>query len=664
VAVVDHGFDSTIPDIAQNTVLQYRPYSWPDSVSHGTSVASVLAARGNNRQGITGAMWSAGLELWSVGMNASGQPTTGSNGSYVILNGVDVLAQAVRGGALVINASIGLRWTTPPAGTRADSARVERLYRNLRSTMRRALFRRALTGAGRPLLVLGAGNGNSDAYWSAYPNLVRDFPEFVMVVGAANPTASGAGDFGGTMTRRATSNWGELIDLYAPGGGVGALDGAGNPTTISGTSFAAPLVSGVAGLLFAFDPRLTAREVKELLLDGAAAGNRSIVNGPFSGGPRDVLNAYESLKAAAQRVGAPICGNRVWARDGQIYVERAGGLEQPVGPAEPTYAPLEVDPLHGGKYVQYRTVEGQRTLQWTADGWVRANPPANAAALRGGTRASLDGFSHDRDTLVWVNTSVVSGTDWWRQSQQMNVELFRTTVAGDGLFSTIQVHNLALPDPAICAERQAQAPQSCTMTYLMSRWWMFRVAYPQNGQPSLVAVSPMYTALLDSTTWQPCLNDPGYQCRDIRTRQKQAGTRIYTVPWGGGTPTELTQIQDTASIFWIGQSEADSTLVLGRGSWRITRWFNATRWRNTGNGEYGAEGEVLDCGIEYRRLAGFAQTRRVATSNACNWDYWDQPTNAGSGTIAASRAPVGNRHRNAVVSAAPYVIRSGGVQRR
>jgi subtilisin family serine protease len=88
----------------------------------------------------------------------------------------------------------------------------------------------------------------------------------------------------------------------------------------SGTSFAAPMVSGTAALLWAFDPTLTANEVKGYILDGAK--ERMSATGtiepspviPNSGG-LNLLDAYGALTLLSrERPGTtPICGGQVWA---------------------------------------------------------------------------------------------------------------------------------------------------------------------------------------------------------------------------------------------------------------------------------------------------------------------------------------------------------------
>ena len=91
-----------------------------------------------------------------------------------------------------------------------------------------------------------------------------------------------AGDRGGSIT--GYSNFGRRIDVMAPGGSLPVDDliislgddGAtvpGNSVYVyaAGTSFAAPLVSGLAAMLFARDPMLTAGRVLDLVTGTARA---------------------------------------------------------------------------------------------------------------------------------------------------------------------------------------------------------------------------------------------------------------------------------------------------------------------------------------------------------------------------------------------------------
>ena len=66
------------------------------------------------------------------------------------------------------------------------------------------------------------------------------------------------------------SNYGQVnVDLFAPGADVTSLKPGGGIQTASGTSFASPVVAGVAALVMAYFPDLSAEEVRQILLDSA-----------------------------------------------------------------------------------------------------------------------------------------------------------------------------------------------------------------------------------------------------------------------------------------------------------------------------------------------------------------------------------------------------------
>lgn len=187
------------------------------------------------------------------------------------------------------------------------------------------------------------------------------------------------------------------------------------------------------------------------------------------------------------------------------------------------------------------------------------------------------------------------------------------------------------------------AREACRLTYNTSRWWLFRAAFPQAYQPVVVTVSPIYTALVDSTAWRTCATDASRQCRDVRWDRLEAGTKVYRLPLAGGQPTLVKEL-DGGPIFWIGQTEVTGrttpidSLVMGRGAWTIQESFNPDTWRQTGNGDTVVRGEIASCAIEYRALAGFNDGGRIDTHNVCNWNYLDYPSYAGGGTIAPIRA--------------------------
>jgi subtilisin family serine protease len=108
------------------------------------------------------------------------------------------------------------------------------------------------------------------------------------------------------------SNYGKAqVDVFAPGVDILSTVPGGGYERESGTSMAAPVVSGVAALLMSYYPNLSAADVKRILMDSAtryadqrvlrpgAENNERVPFGSLSitGG---VVNAYAAIKLAEQ----------------------------------------------------------------------------------------------------------------------------------------------------------------------------------------------------------------------------------------------------------------------------------------------------------------------------------------------------------------------------
>lgn len=125
------------------------------------------------------------------------------------------------------------------------------------------LIQRLARGGAGTLIIAAAGNENTAK--PQYPAALDD------VMAVANIDSLSA-------QRHPTSNYGDWVALAAPGAGP-CLQGRGNgilsatpgggTQCAAGTSFSAPVVAGVAGLLLANEPALTAQELRERLLASA-----------------------------------------------------------------------------------------------------------------------------------------------------------------------------------------------------------------------------------------------------------------------------------------------------------------------------------------------------------------------------------------------------------
>jgi subtilisin family serine protease len=201
-----------------------------DFDGHGTSVAGVIAAQGNNSDGLVGVAPNA--KILAIKASEEGAFTMAS-----ILAGVDYVLKAKRRGVnvRVVNASFGGAYTCSPAEREYVSA----LHSN------------------NILLVAAAGNSaaNNDQTPASPANC-----ESPSLLSVASVSASGSiSDF---------SNFGaKTVDVAAPGSGIVMLSPDSGYTVGSGTSMAAPYVSGVAALLFANNPRLTPTEARRIIMN-------------------------------------------------------------------------------------------------------------------------------------------------------------------------------------------------------------------------------------------------------------------------------------------------------------------------------------------------------------------------------------------------------------
>ncbi|HEY6595897.1 MAG TPA: S8 family serine peptidase [Asanoa sp.] len=222
VAVVDTGVDPSHADLAGRLVQGYDFVSGDsdpgDDNGHGTAVTGIVAAAGDNHIGVAGYCWRCRVMPLKV-LDANGGGFASDVGRAVVW--------ATDHGARVINASLG--------GPLEDAS--------LAAAAQYAQSRGAL-------LVAAAGNDSSSQldYPAALPAVVS--------VGASNPSD----------TLYAFSNQGAAV--AAPGENTTTARGGGYERFL-GTSSAAPVVSGIAGLLFSIVPSATPAQVASALEQSA-----------------------------------------------------------------------------------------------------------------------------------------------------------------------------------------------------------------------------------------------------------------------------------------------------------------------------------------------------------------------------------------------------------
>jgi len=393
IAVVDNAFIDPVTDLQANVDRVERANAYVPLFPHGTAVTSALGAVGNNGSGITGMMWRARLRLYEVGQfTPQGTAILSQGGQPIITNrGVaHAVVRAALAGARVVNLSLYRPWRHGVPHTGADSAVITQILTPMIHALR---VRMPPTGA--PLLTVIAGNNGQfgpqlNAFWSAYPALADTFPRQVVVVGAHDITHAYA-QFADT---------GRLVTVAAPGVDVTILGTGGNPVTQQGTSFAAPYVSGLAGLLLAFDSALTRDDLYRLIIDGARRGGDTA-------GVVPIMNAYESLKLAARRPGAPLCGNRVWVNNNSVIAERNDSTHTTQQLTTLSEAAAYVNVRHGGRRVEVSATSGDRAFELRLGQWVETQD--TATTQYGATYLSLLQWSHDLDSAVGITPRPGSG---------------------------------------------------------------------------------------------------------------------------------------------------------------------------------------------------------------------------------------------------------------
>jgi hypothetical protein len=222
VAILDSGIDASHPDLAGRVVPGRNILSGTDDTAdergHGTKMAGIIGAVTDNAAGMAGVAWSVKLMPVKV-TNPSGAATDANVATGIIW--------AVDHGADVISISL--------------SARIQG------DVLQRAIDHAALHDV---LVVVAAGNSGTG---------VPEFP------GACRGVVTvGATDAAGRRARFST--FGRWVDVSAPG--VDIVTTKPNPagfTSVSGTSAAAALVSGVAVLLRAGHPQAGAAELADRL---------------------------------------------------------------------------------------------------------------------------------------------------------------------------------------------------------------------------------------------------------------------------------------------------------------------------------------------------------------------------------------------------------------
>lgn len=258
-----------------NAILKFA------DASHGTGVAGLIGAIRNNGYGING----VADNVLIMGIKAV------PNGDEYDKDIANAIRYAVDNGAKIINMSFGKKLS--PHKDWVDAA-----------------FKYAASKD--VLLIQASGNDNQDM--DVKPEFPNDTFEDgsgtdadnVISVGASGPKLDEnlAGSF---------SNYGKNnVDVFAPGVKVTSIDMDAEFNTADGTSFASPITAGIAALVLEYYPTLSAKQLKQVILESAVPltgtqvlkpGEQQKVDFTSLSKTGGIVNAYRALLAASKLKG-------------------------------------------------------------------------------------------------------------------------------------------------------------------------------------------------------------------------------------------------------------------------------------------------------------------------------------------------------------------------
>jgi hypothetical protein len=282
IGIIDTGVDQLHPDFGGRVVagadfVSGNPKPFVDKIGHGTHVAGIAAASGNDGQGVPGVAWGPNITIITAKVcRDNGCPTS------AIVDGIE---WAVDNGANVLNISLG-----GPSGSSTEQAALQ------------------YARANGVLPFCAAGNESGPV---SYP---AAFPECVAV---------SATDWSDNLA--SYSNFGSQVDLAAPGGDDESPDGYSyilstgsrkdryceNSTNcylfMAGTSMATPQAVGLAALLHALG--VTDDDAKLQIMQDTADDLGPNGNDTSFGAGR--INVFAAVVAASGPPGPAQCNNGV-----------------------------------------------------------------------------------------------------------------------------------------------------------------------------------------------------------------------------------------------------------------------------------------------------------------------------------------------------------------
>ncbi len=334
VGIVDTGFDPTHEDLEGKIVFPNRFFEENNAPTyHGNHVAGIIGAKQDNEKGLTGIVRDG--RLICIDWQANEESGQQWNNDARVMTG---FVNAVRAGARVVNFSLG---NSSSLGDKTDKLQIVKdvegkfasyyIAKMLQKGYDFVCCQSAGNGVHKDNVLIHSVDASNNGTFCAVTvdNAVKtvkgvtpqDIVDRIIVVAAAK--------FNGKNTYEQAdfSNGGSQVSICAPGCDIYSTYYYGDDSkynknayeSLNGTSMAAPIVTGIASLVWSVNPAFTGAQVKRFVCDEAntkyeVADSKSELHLPT--GTMRMVNAQLAVEAAIKECESygTVNGHLEWAK--------------------------------------------------------------------------------------------------------------------------------------------------------------------------------------------------------------------------------------------------------------------------------------------------------------------------------------------------------------
>lgn len=228
---------------------------------HGTHCSGIIGAKSNNKKGIAGVAWNSDLyfaSFWYINKKGNKDELKVSSATNSLTFNLSYL---VASGCRVVNISLGSSVATKQTAYEKNEAnQFNKFVERLEESGYDFLFCKA------------AGNDNanaSDYQMNRIMTMGDAARRHTIIVGAVEQTTFSKKDTEKIYNMASYSDYGELLDVTAPGSKIYSTVQGNTYRNLSGTSMATPVVTGVCALVYGTNEGMTYDKVKEIVCGSA-----------------------------------------------------------------------------------------------------------------------------------------------------------------------------------------------------------------------------------------------------------------------------------------------------------------------------------------------------------------------------------------------------------